>query len=109
MESISLTPELIVAVAGAIISLLASYVPKFNVWFAALETEVKQLVMLGLMVIVTAVVFAGGCLDFLPVENFSCDKNTAVQFIYLLIIAIVSNQSVHRISPKTESVRSITQ
>jgi len=89
MPPIEFTSEFIVLTAGVIVSLLASYVPKFNAWFAALSKEVKQLSMLLIMLIVTVVVFVLGCVGAVQIKGFVCEQASAVQFVYLLILAIM--------------------
>ena len=53
--------ELIVSIAGVVLSLLFSYIPGLRTWFAALVAETKQLIMLGLLILVTAAIYALGC------------------------------------------------
>lgn len=109
MQPITVTPEFIVTISGAILSLCFSYIPKFNTWYAALDGEVKRAIMLGLMLVVTGGVFVLACTAVLPVENFACEQNTAVQFVYLFVLALISNQATHRITPRTKAVLDITK
>ena len=46
----TVSSELIVSIAGVVLSLLFSYIPGLRTWFAALVTETKQLIMLGVRV-----------------------------------------------------------
>ncbi len=92
-------------ISGVVLSALFTYVPKLNVWFAMKSNEVKQLSMLIMMFVITAAVFTLGCFEFIQIEKFVCDRNTAVYFIYTFILAAISNQSADRILPKPIAVR----
>lgn len=111
IPEITMSPELIVIIAGAVISLLFTYVPfkikgkAFNVWFAEFSNEQKQFIMLVIMVLVTGVVFLLGCTDLLPLSGFTCDRYTGAYYVYCLLMAIVSNQGTDRVFPKPVSVR----
>lgn len=105
IPSVTFSSDLLIMVSGAVISLLFTYIPNFNAWFAMKSNEVKQLTMLGLLFVITAAVFALGCFDLIQIENFVCDKNTAVYFIYTFILAVISNQATYQITPKPIAVR----
>lgn len=105
IPSVSFTPEFLGLVVGALFSILFSYVPKLNVWFAALSTEAKQLSMLGLMLLSTAAIFGLGCGNIIPINDFVCNQSTAVYFIYVFILSVLSNQGTYKITPQTLAVR----
>lgn len=105
VPSISFTPEFLAMIAGVMLSLSFSYVPKLNTWYAAKATEIKQSIMLGLMLITTIGIFALGCGGILQIKNFVCDQPTAVYFIYTFILALVANQGTYKISPQTPAVK----
>lgn len=105
MPTIVVTPEALVLFAGVILSLCFSYIPKLNVWYAAKSEEFKKLVMLVLLLVVTAGIFVLGCFNIIPVESFTCERQTAVKFFYLFILALISNQSVYKVSPTTQAVK----
>ena len=105
IPSVSFTPEFLAMIAGGLLSLLFSYVPKLNTWYAAKTEEVKKLTMLCLMLITTIVIFALGCGEIIPINNFVCDQPSAVYFIYVFILAIVANQGIYKITPQTIAVK----
>ena len=105
IPSVTFSLDLLIMIAGAVLSLAFTYIPKFNAWFAEKTNEVKQLTMLVLLFVITAVVFSLGCFEIILIENFMCDKNTAVYFIYTFILALISNQATYQISPKPIAVR----
>lgn len=95
------------AVAAVVVSLLFSYVPKLNVWFAGLASEWKRLIMLGVLVLVAAgsvgLACAGLAADF--GIGVTCDKPGVVGVVQALILALAANQATYSISPVTEKVR----
>jgi hypothetical protein len=96
----SLTPELLSALAGILLSLLASYLPGFSAWFERLETIHKRLVMLGLLAGASAAIVGLACAGLgqatgLPV---SCDRDGGILALQAFILALVANQSAYLIS-----------
>ena len=105
MPNITISPELIVIIAGGLLSIIFTYSPKLNTWFASKSEDFKKLTMLVLMVLTTIVVFILGCASILPLNNFVCDQQTAITFVYYLILAIMSNQGVYKVSPQPIAVK----
>jgi len=99
----TVTPEMLVGVSGVVLSLLFSYIPGLRVWFAGLVTETKQLIMLGLILVISSAVFVLGCNGIL-VTNLVCDKSGIVSFVYIVVTAIITNQATYAISPQTNDV-----
>ena len=95
--------EMIVAIAGVVLSLLFSYIPGLRVWFGGLIAEKKQLIMLGLLVIVSGGIFALGCFDILE-TGISCDKPGVISLVFMLISGVVANQATYLISPAANDV-----
>jgi Na+/H+ antiporter NhaD/arsenite permease-like protein len=92
------SPEAIIMIAGVVLSVLFSYVPGFANWYNTIEDEVtKQLIMLGLLIVVTAAVFALACGGM--IQGVVCTKPGLIQLIWALILAVIANQSTDRISP----------
>lgn len=94
-------------IAGALLSLIFSYVPGLNSAFAGLATEIKRLIMLGLLVLVAGAVYGLACLGY--AEGFGilvvCDQAGALALVQALVLAIIANQSVFSITPKTGAVQ----
>jgi len=55
--NIEFTPELIAGVVGAAISWIFGWFPGLRTWFAALKSEIKSAIMLGLLAIASVVVY----------------------------------------------------
>ena len=104
MDAFVLTPEILAAIAAAVLSLLFSYIPKLNVWFASLAQEVKRLSMAGLLLLISAAIFGLGCAGIVN-SGISCDQAGLIRLITIFIIAIMANQSVYQLTPIPEKVR----
>jgi hypothetical protein len=108
LGGLSMTPEILSGAVAVILSLAFSYIPKLNSKFAELEPEVKRLIMLALLVITAAASYGLACwgvlesLTGLPME---CGQAGLFELLRVLVVAIVTNQSVYSLSPQTPSVR----
>ena len=102
--NIVLTPELLGAIAGIVLSLLFSYIPGLSTKFASLKPEIKRLIMAGLIVVSSGIVFAAGCAGWIE-TNIVCDRGGAIQLLSIVISALIANQSTYAISPQTEAVK----
>jgi len=87
-------------IVAALLSLVFSYVPGLNAWFDALKTEYKRLIMLGLLVLVSAVIYGVACAGFAPAIGVTatCDEAGAIELLKILLAAIVANQGVYKIT-----------
>lgn len=107
-----ITPEVLTAIAGVVLSLLFSYVPGLNVWFDSLgagkgpdgadEDTPKQLFMAGLLLVVCLAIFGLSCWGVMAAV--SCDRPGLIGLVWVYILALMSNQGIHRISPKAGAV-----
>lgn len=86
--------------AGAVLSLAFSYIPGLSEWYEPLEARVKRLVMLTLLVVVAGSVFALSCAGLAADIGLSltCDRAGAVGLARTLVLAIVANQGVYKLS-----------
>lgn len=103
-----MTSEMIVGIAGVVLSLLFSYIPGLRVWYAGLASEKKQLLMLGILVVVTGGIFGLSCGNYIP-NGVSCDRDGAVKLIWMLVLAVTSNQAAYMITPPAADVISAKQ
>ena len=97
-----LSSEMLVGIAGVVLSLLFSYIPGLRTWYAGLVTETKQLIMLGLLVVVTGAVFGLSCGGY--IDSVACDKNGVISLIVMLVTGIVANQGAYLITPAVNDV-----
>lgn len=104
MPSFELSPDLLAAIAGAVLSLIFSFTPGLSTWFAGLLPEIKRLIMLGLLLVSTAVIYAGTCVGIF-VTDITCDQAGILRLVWMLIAAVMANQSTYAITPQTTKVR----
>lgn len=104
MDSFTLTPAVLAAIAGAVLSLLFSYIPGLNTWYAKKQEEIKKLIMALLLLILAGSIFGLQCAGILE-AGLSCDQQGAIQLVWIFISAIVANQSVYKLTPQLAKVK----
>lgn len=97
-----MTAEFLAGVAGIILSLVFSYVPKSEGAWSSLEGTYKRLIMLGLLALVALGAFGLACAslggDF--GIKLTCDKAGLIGLVQVLGAAVIANQAAFAISPK---------
>ena len=96
------TPATLAMIAGAALSLLFSYFPGLNTWFATLSPATKRLVMAGMMLAVAGAVFGLGCAGI--VSGVACSRDGILQLVMIYILALSANQSAYAVSPALPDV-----
>lgn len=100
-----MTENELAVIAGVIFSLLASYFPRFDTWFAGKSKTDKRLFMLALLTATATGIFGIGCLGwFAEFVSVTCNTAGAAGLVKILVIAIIANQSVYGISPESQKV-----
>jgi len=102
-----MSAEFLTTIAGVILSLLFSYIPGLNTWFAALESLHKRLIMLGLLFISALGFMALSCWGFLADLSgiqIPCDRQGLIGLVQMFIMAVIANQSTYAISEPTNAV-----
>jgi hypothetical protein len=103
-----MTAQMLAAAAGILLSLLFSYIPKLNTWYAAQSEEAKKLIMLGLLFVIAVGAFGLSCAGVLT-DLFgiaiTCDKAGAIGLIQAFVLAVIANQGVYAITPQTAAVK----
>ena len=92
--------ELISSVAGILVSLALSYIPKADTWYAALDNKQKALVVLGATTLAVVVIWAAGCLEIWG----ACILDWRV-ILRSWIAAVLSGQGTYLLSPQTNRAR----
>ena len=87
---ISITPELIAALAGAITSLLFAYLPGLKNWFDGLDSQYKPLVNAAVLFLATA-----GYLLYSCRLDWACVAGNLEQAIWAFIAALMANQTTY--------------
>lgn len=96
--SFNLSPESLGIVAGAIVSILFSYIPGLSSWFASLESTSKRLIMLALMLVVTLAAVLLSCAGV--VQGFACNQTGFIQAVQVFVLAVMANQAAYTITPR---------
>lgn len=105
-----MTPELLSAVAGVLLSLAFSYIPGLNTKYAALSDEWKKLTMLGLLLVVAAGTFGLACAGLLTDlfgMTITCDKAGAIGLVQVFLFAAFGNQTAYKLTPQTQAVKAL--
>lgn len=102
-----MSAEMLSAVAGAVLSLLFSYVPGLNVWYASLESIYKRLIMAAMLLLVAASVFGLSCTSWAAEWGIevTCDQPGLQVAMQAFLFALIANQSMYLISEETKGVR----
>lgn len=88
------------AAAGIFWSLVFSYVPPVQDWYATLDKKMKSVVMLGVLVVTTLGIFAISCLGWWPIVK--CTEVGAKGLAEAFVAALIANQSTYLVSPQRE-------
>lgn len=98
-----MSAELLASLAGVLLSLLFSYIPKLSEWFAVLDGVYKRLIMAGLLLIVASATFGLSCAGV--ISAVTCDQPGAIGLVTAFLAALIANQSIYTISPATNAVK----
>ena len=100
-----MTATVLASIAGVVLSLAFNYIPGLNTKFAALSTEVKRLIMLGILVLVAAGAYGLSCAGWWP--TVTCDEAGIKALLEALFFAAVANQTAYSLSPQPSAVRKL--
>jgi hypothetical protein len=99
-----MTPELIVSIWAGVIALFFGYFPILRTKFAALTSEAKSLIMLGLMALVGFGVWGAGCIGWMD-TGMACTSAAIPALLKYIFLAIITSQGVNRIAPELPDVK----
>lgn len=98
---VDLTPENLLYLTSLGLTLLFSYFPPVATWFYTKVTSNGQRIMMFFsLVLATAIIFGLSCTGILTGVN--CTRDGALDIVKAFLTSLIINQSVDRISPKTE-------
>ncbi len=86
-----MTPEALAGAVAVLLSLGMAYIPGLDTWYAGLTTKGKAGLMVVLLILLSAAVFAASCGGIVQ-AGLTCDKAGAWSFVNILIAALVANQ-----------------
>lgn len=105
-----MTATILVSIFSVILSLCASYIPKFRIWYAKLTSARKKLFMFFGVILIAAGVFLLSCLSYLSYFTewvVTCDMGGAIGLVKVVGTALIANQATFLIAPKVESVKRV--
>jgi hypothetical protein len=104
-----MSAETLSMVAKVIPSLTSSYVPGINVKFSRLSDEHKRLILLEILVLVSLGILGISCIGSGELFDLRITRDQAglIDLIKVLVVAIVANQGVYTICPKTKHTRKL--
>lgn len=88
--------NVLVMVAGAVLSLAFGYIPGLRPWFEALDAVRKAQVMGVLLILAALGVFLAAC--YTPWQWATCSGEGAWQLVELLFYALVANQATYQLA-----------
>lgn len=99
-----MSAEFLAMLAGFLLSLVFSYVPRARSWFDGLAGEFKRLVMLALLLLVAIVCVALACAGLAADFQLAvtCDRPGIVQVVWAFFLAAAANQTTFMLSPKRQ-------
>lgn len=98
VELEKLSPEALMLLMGGFMSLLFTYFPGLNTWYASKAEKTKKIVMAVLLAAITAALYAGMCIGMVTVAEMVCDVASGIDMIYFLVLAIVGNQGIFKLT-----------
>lgn len=101
----AISVELLAILSGGLLSLLFSYIPGLSTWYERIDANQRRFVMLGMLVLVAAGVYAAGCAGLngrFGLPDVACDSKGAEEVVTAFVYALIANQAVHRLSPDKE-------
>ncbi len=100
-----MTPDLLASLFAVILSLLASYLPGFSNWYAALDTVAKRLFMAGGLLIITAGIAGLACAGYASQigVTLTCDMDGLWIALKSYFAAIAVNQAAYQLTRRVNS------
>lgn len=100
-----LTPDIITGAAAVLLSVLATYLPKFNEWHAALPETNKKLLWMGLLIVTTLGAVTWSCEGGVGQCFATGWRDYVTTFIGSLLLGIGANQGTHKLLPEPHAVQ----
>lgn len=92
-----MSAEQLSAIAGIVLSLAFSYVPKLNDWYSALAGTTKRLVMAVVLLLVAGASLWLSCANI--ILSIACTQAGLLSLINAFVMALVANQATYMITP----------
>ena len=93
--SFEVTPDIVLVVVVAALSLYFDYFPGVSKKFDGLSTEYKRLITVGLAILGGVASFLGECLGYFS-TNLVCDFTGAWELFYGIVLAVAVMYGFHK-------------
>lgn len=104
-EGWKLTSETFVVMAAIILSVAWTFLPGIRVKFAALDSSIKAVINLLLMILLAGLMFLFTCSQWNPIPGVECTVQGAKALGVLVFLAIAGNQITYTLSAPPEDVQ----
>ena len=106
-----MTADSLILISGAVVSLLFSYIPGLNTWFAAKAPDIKRLIMVGVLFLVSAAIFGISCAGYGAEIGITidCSKDGLIGLLKIFILAVIANQGAYNLTVKTSEVKRLSE
>ena len=98
--TVEFTPEVIAAIVGLFLTLVFAYFPKLRVLYGGLQSEIKSLIMLVLLLITAVVIMVLSKYGIIATN----EPVTWVLFAKVMFAALIANQPAYTLLPKAADV-----
>ncbi len=104
-EGTQASSEVLIVLAGGVLSLVFMYLPGMRVQFAELRSEQKQLINLVLIILLAVGMLVMTCTNFYVIPGILCTKNGVLQLLIYVFLAGGGNQLTYKYSPEPIDVK----
>jgi hypothetical protein len=100
--NLELTPALVVALYGVVISLGFEWIPGLSTWYNGLANGYQKLIMLGLMLAIPFAILGLNCVGWFTswIPVVSCDQSGVETAAVAFLLALGTNQLTYLVAPK---------
>ena len=91
-----MTPEQLVVLLGAVLSLVFAYFPWVKDWFDGLDSKVKPLLNAGLLLALALALVGVSCTGL--AYYFECSTTGLVEALIVWLLAVVANQATYAVA-----------
>ncbi len=90
-----MTPEILAAFVGIVLSLAFSYIPGLRAWFDLRTGDEKRMIMGGVIIVASLILFGVACAGFATDFGLmlACTRPDAVRLFSITIMMLIGNQS----------------
>jgi hypothetical protein len=101
---IVLEPSVLASIVAIAVSLVFNYLPGLRVWFAGLQSQFKSLLMIGILFLISVVIWVLGGLNLLAV-NIPFTWVGFAEVVKVFVATILANQGTYLLFPQTADVK----